>query len=120
MALFEGLSVPLKTERGRRVFPVSDKASDIVRALRRYAESATLRFEHVRGLGVENGRITGVFGKDFFPADAFTLRLRSLRELYAPDVILPQLAGVRREYPVLTPEEENCLLTDLINSISSF
>lgn len=73
MALFEGLSVPLKTERGRRVFPISDKASDIVRALRRYAESATLRFEHVRGLGVENGRITGVFGKDFFPADAVIL-----------------------------------------------
>ncbi|MCI9449783.1 MAG: NAD(P)/FAD-dependent oxidoreductase [Clostridiales bacterium] len=32
---FEKLSVPLKTERGGRVFPVSDKASDIVNALRR-------------------------------------------------------------------------------------
>ena len=57
---------------------------------------------------------------DFFPADAFTLRLHSLRELYAPDVILPQLAGVRRDYPVLTPEEEASLLSDLIDSISSF
>lgn len=29
MDFFEGMGVPLKTERGRRVFPVSDKASDI-------------------------------------------------------------------------------------------
>lgn len=34
MAFFEGLGVPLKVERGRRVFPVSDRAEDIVRALR--------------------------------------------------------------------------------------
>ena len=33
MAFFESLGVPLKTERGRRVFPVSDKASDIAEAL---------------------------------------------------------------------------------------
>ena len=30
MALFEGLGVPLKVERGRRVFPVSDRAEDIL------------------------------------------------------------------------------------------
>ena len=30
MSLFERLGVPLKTERGNRVFPVSDKAVDIV------------------------------------------------------------------------------------------
>ena len=30
---FEGEGVPLKTERGKRVFPVSDKAEDIVWAL---------------------------------------------------------------------------------------
>lgn len=33
MEFFEGLGVPLKTERGRRVFPVSDKASDVQEAL---------------------------------------------------------------------------------------
>lgn len=32
MAFLEGLGVPLKTERGDRVFPVSDKSSDIIRA----------------------------------------------------------------------------------------
>lgn len=33
MEFFEGAGVPLKTERGRRVFPVSDKAADIQSAL---------------------------------------------------------------------------------------
>ncbi len=33
MDFIESLGVPLKTERGNRVFPVSDKASDIVNAL---------------------------------------------------------------------------------------
>lgn len=36
MAFFENLGVPLKTERGNRVFPSSDNAVDIIAALRRY------------------------------------------------------------------------------------
>lgn len=48
MDLFENqLGVPLKTERGRRVFPESDRAEDIVEALLRYAHGA----EMVRGEG---------------------------------------------------------------------
>lgn len=35
MEYFEGLGVPLKTERGQRVFPVSDRAGDVVSALER-------------------------------------------------------------------------------------
>ena len=35
IAFFEGEGVPLKTERGSRVFPVSDRAMDIVDALSR-------------------------------------------------------------------------------------
>ena len=35
MDFFEGLGVPLKTERGGRVFPVSDRAEDIVAAFER-------------------------------------------------------------------------------------
>ena len=35
MELFESLGVPLKTERGRRVFPQSDRAADVLAALRR-------------------------------------------------------------------------------------
>lgn len=40
MAFFEGLGVPLKTERGRRVFPESDSAHDIANALERAATNA--------------------------------------------------------------------------------
>lgn len=40
MQFFENLGVPLKTERGRRVFPVSDKAADIVHALEKAVVSA--------------------------------------------------------------------------------
>lgn len=42
MELFEGLGVELKVERGRRVFPVSDRAEEIRQALLRYAEEARI------------------------------------------------------------------------------
>lgn len=62
MAFFEELGVRLKTERGNRVFPVSDKAADIIDALffemrRRGVE---LCRDRVTGLIVNEGRITGV------------------------------------------------------------
>ena len=60
MALFERLGVPLKVERGRRVFPVSDRAEDIRRALVRYAAGAELRTEEVTKLLLEEGRCVGV------------------------------------------------------------
>ena len=43
MALFENLGVPLKTERGNRVFPESDCSRDIVDALIRYMDSTGVR-----------------------------------------------------------------------------
>lgn len=46
MAFFEDLGVPLKTERGGRVFPVSDRAHDIADALAR--ELLRLGVRHVR------------------------------------------------------------------------
>ena len=60
MAFFEGLGVPLKTERGRRVFPVSDNAHDIAGALERYAAGATVIREAVTAVLVEKGRAVGV------------------------------------------------------------
>ena len=44
---FENLGVPLKVERGRRVFPESDKAIDIVNAMKQYASAADFIFEKV-------------------------------------------------------------------------
>jgi predicted Rossmann fold flavoprotein len=60
MAMFEGLGVPLKTERGGRVFPVSDRAFDIVDALRRYANGARVVFANAEHILTENGAVTGV------------------------------------------------------------
>ena len=62
MSFFEGLGVPLKTERGNRVFPCSDKAADIVDALffelRR--QGVELCRDRVTGLIKENEVLTGV------------------------------------------------------------
>ena len=61
MALFEGLGVELKTERGRRVFPSSDKSYDVVDALWRYAkENARIIHDTVTDIIVDNGKVTGV------------------------------------------------------------
>ena len=61
-AFFEGLGVELKTERGRRVFPVSDKAMDIVTALKRCMldYGAVLKQERVIKIIKEKGKVTGV------------------------------------------------------------
>lgn len=44
ITLLEGHGVPTKVERGRRVFPASDKASDVTRALVSYAKSNGAKF----------------------------------------------------------------------------
>ena len=44
---FESQGVELKTERGKRVFPVSDKAKDIVDAMRRYCEGVNVIYKKV-------------------------------------------------------------------------
>lgn len=62
MEFFEALGVPLKTERGNRVFPQSDRAADVIDALRR--ELLRLKVKMVHGRAVElllrDGRAAGV------------------------------------------------------------
>lgn len=55
MALFERLGVPLKTERGRRVFPQSDRAADVLAALRGYAGGAQMVRGSAKRLLLQNG-----------------------------------------------------------------
>ncbi len=62
--LLEDLGVPLKTERGNRVFPVSDKAVDIVDALARYAKGAQYITGRASELLIENGAVRGVTTED--------------------------------------------------------
>lgn len=62
MAFFERLGVPLKTERGGRVFPVSDRASDIVQALTDRLQQLDVSVVHAEAesLCFTDGRISGV------------------------------------------------------------
>ena len=62
MAFFENAGVPLKTERGKRVFPVSDRAADIVSAMEKKCREVGVKIVHrrVRGLLVEDGCISGL------------------------------------------------------------
>lgn len=61
-AFFEEAGVPLKTERGKRVFPISDKAQDIVDALVRLCREEKVRIVHEKVLEVllDEGRTVGV------------------------------------------------------------
>ncbi|MEG1180313.1 MAG: NAD(P)/FAD-dependent oxidoreductase, partial [Oscillospiraceae bacterium] len=66
MELFECLGVPLKIERGNRVFPVSDKAVDIVDALDRFIKRNDVK--RVKGrvieLIIKDGDVAGVKTQD--------------------------------------------------------
>ncbi|MBQ8917391.1 MAG: NAD(P)/FAD-dependent oxidoreductase [Oscillospiraceae bacterium] len=76
MDFFEELGVPLKTERGGRVFPHSDLAGDIARALEGWAlQDVDLAEEKCSKLLVEDGAVKGVACK-------------SGREYFAPSVVL--------------------------------
>jgi len=63
MDFFEECGVPLKVERGERVFPVSDKSSDIINGLARRLKQAgvTVKFNAtVNKICVAEGCVTGV------------------------------------------------------------
>lgn len=62
MNFFEWAGVPLKTERGNRVFPVSDKSADIIAALERELKAADVKIipERVKSLIIEDGVCCGV------------------------------------------------------------
>lgn len=74
MKWFERAGVPLKTERGNRVFPQSDHAGDIVRALKEQMKQSgvTVRQETVQNIVTEEGVITGVCceSENFFHASS--------------------------------------------------
>ena len=62
MTYFESVGVPLKTERGNRVFPVSDKAVDIVDALVNNVKALGVKIINAEAAAVltENGAVSGV------------------------------------------------------------
>ena len=73
MAFFEALGVPLKVERGKRVFPVSDRSFDITAALERELKRLKVHWAHDRAadLLIEDDRVCGAVGeKAEYRADA--------------------------------------------------
>ena len=66
---FESLGVSLKTERGRRVFPESDKAIDIVNALRQYCSGARVIHHKVSSVVKAENNFTVTAGKQTYGFD---------------------------------------------------
>lgn len=58
MHFFENIGLPLKTERGNRVFPVSDHSSDVIRVLQKELERLGAQIHlntEVKEIAAENG-----------------------------------------------------------------
>lgn len=63
ISFFEENGVKLKVERGKRVFPASDKSSDIIKALSGFLKKSGVRVmleTEVKELMLEGGRVKGV------------------------------------------------------------
>ncbi len=78
MALLEKAGCPVTVQRGRRVFPSSEKASDVTRALKRLCDDRGVRFLLNRGVSrvlTKDGRAAGFLleNGDSVPADAVIL-----------------------------------------------
>ena len=66
ISFFEKHGCPLKTERGSRVFPVSDRAGDIVDTLVRAVNESgcTIVNDEVTDIFIEDGRVKGIVLSD--------------------------------------------------------
>ena len=78
MELLRRAGCPLKVERGERVFPVSDHASDVTAALTRLLKERGVEVRlhvKVKEISVADGRVTGVLPADgqYIRADAVVL-----------------------------------------------
>ena len=78
MSLMESAGCPVQVQRGRRVFPSSEKASDVTRALTQLLRDNRVQIRlqsAVRSLPLKNGLVTGAELADgsFLPTDAVIL-----------------------------------------------
>lgn len=84
MGFMESLGLPLKVEQGGRVFPKSDKASDVTRALSRWLQEQGVRVElHSEVIGITHN------------GSAFVVQTKN--ERYLADVVIIATGG--RSYP---------------------
>lgn len=75
MEIFEKLGVVLKTERGRRVFPMSDSAAEIKSALEKHCQKAKILYGDVKKLIIDGEKVIGV-------------QLKSGEQLFADKVVV--------------------------------
>ena len=76
MAFFEEAGCPLKTERGDRVFPISDRSQSVLDALQRQMDKYGVRtaWERVRKILTQDGAVKGVqTNKTVYHADRVIL-----------------------------------------------
>lgn len=70
VSFFEELGVKTKLERGNRIFPESDKASDVVDALRKYSSNKNSRYiyKKAESLIIEEDTVKGIIadGEDYY------------------------------------------------------
>ncbi len=73
IAFFEGHGLPLKTERGNRVFPQSDNANDVANLMASLCKKAGVHIRHTSAKQIitENGAVAGVAtGEGYLPCRA--------------------------------------------------
>ena len=100
MCFFESRGVKLKTERGNRVFPVSDKAVDIVDALVSAVKDA--------GVKIVTSRVTDVLTEY---ATVTSLRLENGAEYYFDKIII---ATGGKSYPVTGSTGDGYLMAEAL------
>ena len=104
MELFEGLGVELKVERGRRVFPVSDKAEEIRQALLRYAQDAELVHDGARKLLLDEP-MAGMGAEDIARVAALIKRVAAKRTILMVEHNLNVVANLSDTITVLARGE---------------
>ncbi len=84
MSFFEELGLAIKTERGNRVFPESDKSSDVIAVLKRELErlSVTVRY---------HSEVTDILTKD---NSFYAVRLKNNKEELQGDAIIIATGGL--------------------------
>ena len=96
MTFFEEAGVPLKTERGNRVFPVSDHSSDIIRGLERELKKAGARIHlhtEVKAVNVDSYEDPEENGKNAHHSKATGVTLSDGR-IFEGDHVLVATGGL--------------------------
>jgi len=88
MDFFEQLGLPIKVERGNRVFPESDRSSDVITVLRKELERLSVMIRY-------KSEVSKIITKD---GSFFGLTLKSSNETFLGDAVIIATGGL--SYPV--------------------